>query len=139
MTSRLWQRREFLLLIFKINKIRDTIFPNLTGDNHYQLLISTGGDFKLNIDFEEVEFNVPTILCIFPEQVHNTIEVINPKGWIINFDSSLVDKELGQLMENRMTTPIAFGHKINLYQHIVSEQNYYPYLLIKIKLLMPPF
>lgn len=75
-------------------------------DNHCQLMLATEGRFKLNIDFENIEFNTPTLICVFPEQVHYIIEVDSPKGWVINFDPSLVDKELLRLMENKMTTPL---------------------------------
>lgn len=75
-------------------------------DNHCQLMLAIEGRFKLNIDFENIEFNAPTLICVFPEQVHYIIEVDSPKGWIINFDSSLVDKELFQLMENKMNIPL---------------------------------
>lgn len=75
-------------------------------DNHCQLMLATEGRFKLNIDFENLEFNTPTLICVFPEQVHYIIEVDAPKGWVINFDPSLVDKELLELMQNKMNTPL---------------------------------
>ncbi|RUT69597.1 AraC family transcriptional regulator [Flavobacterium cupreum] len=76
-------------------------------DNHCQLMLATEGRFQLNIDFENVEFSTPALICVFPEQVHYSIEVDAPKGWILNFDPSLADQELLQLMQNKMSTPLS--------------------------------
>ncbi|KQO23004.1 hypothetical protein ASF10_11725 [Flavobacterium sp. Leaf82] len=74
-------------------------------DNHCQLMLAINGEFKLNIDFEIIEFNKPALVCIFPEEVHHIIEVKNPKGWMISFDPSLVNKEVLQLLENKINNP----------------------------------
>ena len=71
-------------------------------DNHCQLMLALKGTFKLNIDFENVEFNAPALIYIFPEEVHHIIEVKDPAGWMISFDPSLVSKELLQLLENKI-------------------------------------
>ncbi len=76
-------------------------------DNHCQLMLTTDGKYKLNIDFKNVEFDAPALICVFPEQVHHIIEANSPKGWVVSFDPSIVDNELLQLMENKMNTPIA--------------------------------
>jgi len=89
-------------------------------DNHCQLMLATGGSFKLNVDFKNIEFNTPNLICVFPEQVHHTIEVNSPKGWIISFDPSLVDKELFQLMENNMNISIALDPAANLFYQATS-------------------
>ncbi|MDF2852525.1 MAG: hypothetical protein K0S31_3210 [Sphingobacterium multivorum] len=41
-------------------------------------MIAKSGEFKLPIDFENVEFTAPAVLIVFPEQVHNIIEVKDP-------------------------------------------------------------
>ncbi|MEO6177001.1 MAG: AraC family transcriptional regulator [Flavobacterium circumlabens] len=89
-------------------------------DNHCQLMLATEGSFKLNIDFKNVEFNAPALICVFPEQVHYIIEVDSPKGWIINFDPSLVDKELLQLMENKMNAPLPLEPTANLFHQATT-------------------
>lgn len=91
----------------------DTFKPH--RDNHCQLLLATGGNFKLNIDFKDNEFDTPTLLFVFPEQVHHIIKVQSPKGWIITFDPSVLDIELFQLMENKMVRPIALETQTNLF------------------------
>src|SRR4051812_21113936 len=89
-------------------------------DNHCQLMLATNGKFKLNIDFKNVEFNAPALICVFPEQVHHIIEVNSPKGWIISFDPSSVDKELLQLMENKMNAPIALAQTSGLFHQTTT-------------------
>ncbi len=100
--------------------IEEHNISNPHRDNHCQLMLSTGGKFKLNIDFENVEFNAPALICVFPEQVHHIIEVNSPKGWIVSFDPSIVDKELLQLMENKMNTPIALGQTTGLFHQATT-------------------
>ena len=74
-------------------------------DNHCQLMFAVNGTFRLNIDFKNVEFTAPALICIFPEQVHHIVEVKNPKGWMISFDPALVNKEVLQLLENKINNP----------------------------------
>lgn len=74
-------------------------------DNHCQLMLALSGTYKLNIDFVNVEFSGPALLCVFPEQVHHIIDVKSPKGWMISFDTSLVNKEVFQLLENKIGNP----------------------------------
>jgi AraC family transcriptional regulator, transcriptional activator of pobA len=73
----------------------------------------------LNIDFEEIEFSKPTLLCVFPEQVHHIIEIINPEGWIISFDASLVERELLLLIENKFSQPLFLDVANSFYQSTV--------------------
>lgn len=74
-------------------------------DNHCQLMLALNGEFKLNIDFEDIEFTGPALLCVFPEEVHHIIEVKDPKGWMISFDSSLANREVLQLLESKINNP----------------------------------
>nr|WP_199003326.1 helix-turn-helix domain-containing protein [Flavobacterium sp. ASV13] len=74
-------------------------------DNHCQLMLALSGTYKLNIDFVNIEFSGPALLCVFPEQVHHIIDVKSPKGWMISFDTSLVNKEVFQLLENKIGNP----------------------------------
>jgi AraC-like DNA-binding protein len=88
-------------------------------DNHCQLMLALNGNFKLNIDFENIEFTAPALLCIFPEEVHHIIEVQTPKGWMISFDSSLVNKEVLQLLENKINNPFLLEQRSNFYQQLI--------------------
>lgn len=87
-------------------------------DNHCQLMFALNGTFKLNIDFENVEFSGPALLCVFPEQVHHIIEVEDPKGWMISFDPSLVSKEIVQLLESKIENPFLLQQESNFYQQL---------------------
>lgn len=75
-------------------------------DDHCQLMLALGGEFKLNIDFETIEFNAQALLFVFPEQVHQVIEVKDPKGWMISFDPSLIDKEVLTLLGHQFSNPL---------------------------------
>ncbi|OXA93768.1 AraC family transcriptional regulator [Flavobacterium hercynium] len=87
-------------------------------DNHCQLMLALDGTFQLNIDFENVEFTAPALLCVFPEQVHHIIEVKDPKGWMISFDPSLISKEVLQLLENKIDNPLLIEGRSNFYQQL---------------------
>lgn len=88
-------------------------------DDHCQLMLAINGNFKLNIDFENVEFSAPALLCIFPEEVHHITEVKNPKGWMISFDSSLVNTEVLQLLQSKINNPFLLKQESGFYQQII--------------------
>lgn len=88
-------------------------------DNHCQLMLALNGEFKLNIDFENIEFTAPALLCIFPEEVHHIIEVKDPKGWMISFDPSLVSKDLLQLLQNKIHNPFLLRAESNFCQQLI--------------------
>jgi YesN/AraC family two-component response regulator len=87
-------------------------------DNHCQLMFALSGTFKLNIDFENVEFTAPALLCVFPEEVHHIIAVENPKGWMISFDPALASKEILQLLENKIENPFLLQQESNFFQQL---------------------
>ncbi|WP_269468181.1 MULTISPECIES: AraC family transcriptional regulator [Flavobacterium] len=87
-------------------------------DDHCQLMFALNGKFKLNIDFEIIEFTGPALLCIFPEEVHHIITVKDPKGWMVSFDSSLVNKELLQLLENKINNPFLLREESPFFQQL---------------------
>lgn len=87
-------------------------------DDHCQLMIAVDGKFKLNIDFEYVQFTGAALLFVFPEEVHHVIEVENPKGWMLSIDCSLIDKECFQLLENKFRNPFLLQNKSTIYDQI---------------------
>ena len=99
------------------NKNHDISKPH--RDDHIQLMIALNGSFKLNIDFENVIFNAPALLFVFPEEVHHVIEVNDPKGWSISFDPSLVNREILELIENKINRPLLLHQESGFYQQIV--------------------
>ncbi|MGH1516425.1 AraC family transcriptional regulator [Chryseobacterium sp. JK1] len=88
-------------------------------DNHCQFMLAVKGEFKLNIDFENIEFKAPAILFVFPDEVHHVIEVQQPKGWMISFDPSLVDKDVLQLLENNISNPLMLQKETVFYKEII--------------------
>ncbi|QGK74285.1 AraC family transcriptional regulator [Flavobacterium sp. SLB02] len=96
-------------------------------DNHCQLMFAVNGTFRLNIDFKNIEFTAPALICIFPEQVHHIIAVENPKGWMISFDPALVSKEVLQLLENKISNPFLlqaeskFGEQLHILMDLIEK------------------
>ncbi len=88
-------------------------------DDHCQLMLAVSGEFKLNIDFETIEFNAPALLFVFPEQVHQVIEVKDSKGWMISFEPSLIDKEVLQLLEHQYSNPFLLQQESVFFQQVI--------------------
>lgn len=88
-------------------------------DDHCQLMLAVSGEFKLNIDFETIEFVAPALLFVFPEQVHQVAEVQDPKGWMISFDPSLIDKEVLQFLENKFNNPSLIQRDSVFFQQMI--------------------
>ena len=87
-------------------------------DNHCQLMLAINGTFQFNIDFKNIEFTAPALICVFPEQVHHIIEVKNPKGWMISFDPSLVNKEVLLLLEHKIDNPFLLQHESPFFEQL---------------------
>lgn len=107
-----------IIVNMEANEIDEHDISKPHRDDHCQLMLAFNGSFKVNIDFENIEFTAPALLCIFPEEVHHIIEVKDPKGWMISFDSSLVNKEILQLLENKINNPFLLEQESNFYQQI---------------------
>lgn len=89
-------------------------------DHHFLLMLATSGTFKINIDFREVSFADPTLVCVFPEQVHHIIEVQKPAGWILSFDPALMEEDVKQSFESKFQGPIPMLQDSEFYLSIVS-------------------
>ncbi|SHK33795.1 AraC family transcriptional regulator [Chryseobacterium polytrichastri] len=100
-------------------KAGDHDISNPHRDDHCQLMLALQGEFKLNIDFENVEFSSPALLCVFPEEVHQVIDVKDPKGWMISFDPSLVNHEVMQVLENKITHPFLLEEGSAFFQQLI--------------------
>ncbi|RZJ51906.1 MAG: helix-turn-helix domain-containing protein [Flavobacterium sp.] len=87
-------------------------------DDHCQLMFALNGNFKLNIDFEIIEFTAPSLLFVFPEEVHHIIAVTDPKGWMINFDPSLVNNQVLTVLENKIKNPFLFQEQSPFFQQL---------------------
>ena len=89
-------------------------------DNHFLLMLATNGSLKLNIDFKEFSINDPTLLCVFPDQVHHIIEVQKPIGWIVSVDPVLIDEDIKQYFESKFQSPIILSPDSDFYQTLVA-------------------
>lgn len=89
-------------------------------DDHYLLMIATGGDFVINIDFENNIVTAPAIVVIFPGQVHHIVSAIEPSGWGISIDPALMDKEFQLIIERGFHKPLAVDKQSAFYNHILT-------------------
>lgn len=88
-------------------------------DNHFLLVMATKGRFKFNLDFEEITFTAPAMLCVYPGQVHQMLEVNEPQGWVLSFDPLLPDNEFQLLLENKFKDTIFLKHSSAFYQQTI--------------------
>lgn len=88
-------------------------------DDHYLLMIATGGQFVINIDFENHMITAPAMLVIFPGQVHHIISARNPAGWVLSIDPALIDNELELILEKGFRLPISLDKQSAFYEHVV--------------------
>lgn len=89
-------------------------------DNHFLLMLATNGSLKLNIDFKEFTIAGPTLLCVFPDQVHHIVEVQKPNGWIVSIDPVLIDEDLKQYFESKFQNLIVLTSDSDFYQTLVA-------------------
>lgn len=76
-----------------------TAFPH--RDDHYMLVLIDQGKLSGSIDFEEIEPDGPFVLLVLPGQVHLLTPQTPLSGWIIEFDSALVDQQLRNDLDSR--------------------------------------
>lgn len=86
-------------------------------DDHYLLLFASSGDLLMSIDFKNITILGPTLLLIFPGQIHYTVSAHNLKGWIISIDPALVDKEFQLIFERSFQHPLYINENSLLYGH----------------------
>lgn len=89
-------------------------------DDHYLLMIATGGQFVVNIDFENNTIIAPAMLLIFPGQIHHIISGTKPAGWVLSIDPALVDKEFQLILERGFRLPVALNKQFAFYEHTVT-------------------
>ena len=89
-------------------------------DDHYLLLMATGGNFILNIDFENIEVHAPALLLIFPGQIHHTISSGKTSGWGISIDPALIDQEFQLIFERGFQRVFAIDQQTAFYSHITA-------------------
>ncbi|MEI9955611.1 MAG: helix-turn-helix domain-containing protein [Ferruginibacter sp.] len=78
-------------------------------DDHIIVLITSSGKFELNIDFEIIKLTKPSILLIFPEQVHNIIKIEKAEGWLMNIEPSVIYPEIANMLYEYLDKPAALG------------------------------
>jgi AraC family transcriptional regulator, transcriptional activator of pobA len=86
-------------------------------DHHFLLMLATHGRLTINLDFEEIVVTPPALLLIFPGQVHHIIDSKEPKGWVISFDPSLMDKGLRLVMDKGLRGVIRLDEQTAFYRN----------------------
>ncbi|MCF0060411.1 AraC family transcriptional regulator [Dyadobacter chenwenxiniae] len=61
-------------------------------DKHYMLLIIEEGKLTGSIDLEKLDLEGPFVLLVFPGQIHLLTQVSPLKGWVIDFDPTVIDQ-----------------------------------------------
>ncbi|WP_197076815.1 AraC family transcriptional regulator [Hymenobacter terrenus] len=89
-------------------------------DAHYLLVLATQGWFNLTLDFEEIVVTAPALLVILPGQVHQILQVTDPQGWTISFDSSLMDKEVEMVLAKGMRGPLLLTAQTAFYEQVLA-------------------
>ena len=89
-------------------------------DAHCLLLLATHGRFTLHLDFEEVAFAAPALLLVFPERVHQVLDMQEPQGWGLSFDPVLLDSELLPVLDQGFAAPLLPDPQAAFYQQAVT-------------------
>jgi len=71
-------------------------------DDHYIFFLIEKGTGNMMIDFTEIVINANSLYYILPGQVHYSLNSINPQGWFIAVDTSLVPQEYRLVFENQL-------------------------------------
>lgn len=95
----------------------DTDIPH--RDAHFLLMFATDGKFKLNLDFEELAVQAPAMLFVFPDQVHNILEIDEPQGWAISFDPALIDHDFQLVLEQGFKGPVVLDKQTAFFEQMV--------------------
>jgi AraC family transcriptional activator of pobA len=80
-------------------------------DDHHMLVFIQQGKLKVTIDFETHEVDGPSLLMVFPDQVHHIIPEDKISGWAISFESDLISKDLRDAMDKdwHKSSPVYVG------------------------------
>lgn len=89
-------------------------------DDHYLLMFSTSGDLVMNIDFENITIQEPTLMLVFPGQIHQMVFAKNLKGWGISIDPTLIDKEFQLVFERSLQHPLSLDKHSSFYSHLFT-------------------
>ncbi|GAB3960374.1 hypothetical protein GCM10028805_57870 [Spirosoma harenae] len=75
-------------------------------DKHYMLLIIDRGKLVGTIDFEQFTTDGPFLLLVFPGQIHLLTPETPLSGWIIDFNSAVIDAHLQSELELYRQNPL---------------------------------
>ncbi|WP_234646578.1 helix-turn-helix transcriptional regulator [Dyadobacter sp. CY356] len=95
----------------------DTITPH--RDSHYLFMFASDGKLKLNLDFEELAVEAPAMLFVFPGQVHNIVDITEPRGWVVSFDPSLIDMDFQIALEQGFKGPALLDKQSAFFQQMI--------------------
>lgn len=89
-------------------------------DDHFTILVSVSGKFMLTIDFQTVTVEGPACLVIAPEQVHHMIDIIQPDGWLINIEPSVVVPGIADNLIKEITAPVMLSSTAPITQQLFT-------------------
>lgn len=88
-------------------------------DDHYLIMVAIGGDFIIDIDFENNTVTAPAILLIKPGQIHHMISANKPEGWGMSIDPALIDAEFQSILEKGFNRPLILEPTSAFYDHTI--------------------
>lgn len=91
------------LEIKPINGIKNAVQVS-HRDDHYMLIIQTRGYFNLELDFNKVVMEGPSLCFVTPGQVHRYLEHRNCEGWLIFIDNSLIQNQYREIFNTYLNT-----------------------------------
>ncbi|OUL60718.1 AraC family transcriptional regulator [Flavobacterium sp. AJR] len=106
--------KDISLDIVSIERI-DTSVQVAHRDDHYMFIIQQSGRFLLELDFNEVLMEGPSLCFVVPGQVHRYIDCKNCKGWLVFIDNDFILKQYREI----------FNTYLNV-QQVVSVQTNEP-------------
>ncbi|MEH6680282.1 MAG: helix-turn-helix transcriptional regulator [Sediminicola sp.] len=81
-----------------VNAIFDKIGEAHRND-HYIAVLLTTGSAELMVDFKKQNLRSMTLLLLYPDQVKSVVSFEDSEGWVLFFNSSLVNQRMGMALE----------------------------------------
>lgn len=78
-------------------------------DDHFSLMFAFTGEFHFKIDFVDLYLKAPFVLCIDPNQIHQTVSIKDQSGWVMAIDGFKLEVEIKNLLLTKLSKPLVFG------------------------------
>jgi AraC-like DNA-binding protein len=77
--------------------------------DYYSVFLLAGGSIKMIIDAEVVQMTERSIILVSSGQVHHVVDLSEISGWVLSFDSKLVDQNARSAIEHKIPGPVHFS------------------------------